>query len=190
MPAVDTTRTSREDARRDLLTPALVLALLVGLVVFLVAAPGTYAVLKTLHILAAVVWVGGGLTLIVLAILYERRRDQEGLFAVARQAEWIGTRVFTPASFITLAFGIAAVVEGDWDFGSAWIVIGLVGWAASAFVGIALITPRVKRLGAVTPDRFDDPEVHERVADVMRIARIDSVILTLVIVDMAAKPFL
>ena len=146
--------------------------------------------LKTIHVLAAVVWVGGGLTLIILAILYDRRNDMIGLLAIAKQADWVGTRVFVPASFVTLGFGLAAAFKGNWDFGSAWIIIGLVGWAASAFVGTALITPRVKRLGEITPDRFDDPDVQARVTEIMRIARIDSVILTLVVADMAAKPFL
>ena len=72
-----------------------------------------------------------------------------------------------------------------------WIIIGLVGRSASAFIGTALITPRVKRLGEVTPDRFEDPDIQAGVTEIMRIARIDSVILTLVVVaDMAAKPFL
>src|SRR5215212_6951936 len=105
---MDTTNASSTRARSDLLTPALGLALLIGLIVFLVAAPGTYTVLKTLHVLAAVVWVGGGLTLIMLAVIYDRRHDMEGLFAIAKQAEWVGTRVFTPASFVTLGFGLAA----------------------------------------------------------------------------------
>jgi uncharacterized membrane protein len=187
---METTNASAARARGgDLVTPLAGLALLAGAILFLATSSGTYTILKSIHVIAAVVWVGGGLALIVLAILYDRRNDLDSLFSIARHAEWLGTRVFMPASFVTLGFGLATAANGNWDWGNAWIIIGLVGWAASAFVGIALITPRVKRLGAVTPDRYADPDVQARVREIMRIARIDSVILTLVVLDMVAKPF-
>lgn len=183
--------TSRPTARRrdDRLTPLLALALLAGLILFLVAAPGTYPVLKTIHILAAVVWVGG-LTLIILAILYERRDEMEGLLVVAKQADWVGTRVFVPASLVTLGFGLAAAFKGSWDFGNAWIIIGP---RRLGRLGLHRDCPdhaarEAARRGHARPLRGSGrPGRRDRDhAD----RRIDSVILTLVVADMAAKPFL
>lgn len=175
---------------RSLATPLAGILLLAGVIVFLSFAPGAYNILKALHVLFAVLWVGGGILIIALAIAAQRANDDDALFTVARQAEWAANRIFVPSSFAVLGFGIAAGVNAGWDFGSFWLVAGLIGWALSAFVGIVLITPRVKRLGAVTPDRYSDPEVRRRVVEIMTIARFDSVILLLVVLDMAAKPFL
>jgi len=183
--------TSRPTARRrdDRLTPLLALALLAGLIIFLVAAPGTYPVLKTIHILAAVVWVGGGLTLIILAILYERRDEMEGLLVVAKQADWVGTRVFVPASFVTLGFGLAAAFKGVGSSGTLDhhrprrpVRLGLHRDCPDHAAREAARRGHARPLrGSGRPGRRDRDHADRR---------IDSVILTLVVADMAAKPFL
>lgn len=175
---------------RDLSTPIAGLILLAGTIVFLSFAPGAYSILKALHVLFAVLWVGGGILIITLAIAAERTKNDDALFAVARQAEWAANRIFVPSSFAVLGFGIATAVQGSSDWGEFWLVFGLVAWAISAFIGIVFLTPRAKRLGAVTPDRYGDPEVKRQVKEIMAIARFDSAILLLVVLDMAAKPFL
>ena len=39
--------------------------------------------------------------------------------------------LFIPASLATFVFGLLSAIEGDWDFGQAWIMIGLAGWLFS-----------------------------------------------------------
>ncbi|HEY7198362.1 MAG TPA: DUF2269 family protein [Gaiellaceae bacterium] len=181
---------ARAEEGPDRITPIAGLLFLAGVIVFLSFAPGGYTVLKTFHVFFAVLWVGGGVLLTFLALGAQRAKDDEALFSIARHAEWAANRIFVPSSFAVLGFGIATAVKGSLDWGDFWIIFGLIGWALSAFIGIALITPRAKQLGAVTPDRYDDPEVRRRVVEIMTIARFDSVLLLLIVLDMAAKPFL
>ncbi len=50
-------------------------------------------------------WVGGGATLAVYAILTQPQNTPEEMASVARKAALIGERMFTPLSLLTLAFG-------------------------------------------------------------------------------------
>jgi uncharacterized membrane protein len=59
---------------------------------------------KAGHLLAAVLWAGGGATLAVYAILTQRQNSPEEMASVARKAALIGERMFTPLSLLTLAF--------------------------------------------------------------------------------------
>src|SRR6266571_2537793 len=73
------------------------LVLLVGAAVILAQAPFTYQIYLAVHVIAAVIWVGGDVTLTTLGIVFERRKEGDTLAALGRMGAWIGTRVYTPA---------------------------------------------------------------------------------------------
>src|SRR5262245_12463611 len=112
-----------------------------GAVLFLALAPSAYYVYLTIHILSAVIWVGGDLTLTVLGIVFERRGEGETLGALGRMGAWIGTRVYTPTLVVTLVFGIILMEKGNFDWGQFWVIFALVGWAIAALVGVAFVGP-------------------------------------------------
>ncbi len=120
-------------------------ALLVGLIAILWYAPTSYEIYKALHVLCVVIWVGGDITLTTLGIVFERRKDSETLASIGKAGAWIGTRVYTPALFAVLAFGIALVEKGNFGWGQFWIDFALVGWAIAAAIGVP-----VRRTGAGT----------------------------------------
>ena len=130
------------------------LLLLVGAVVFLWYAPNSYQVYKALHVISIVIWVGGDVTLTTLGIVFERRNDGPTLAALGKMGTWIGTRVYTPALFAVLAFGIALMQKGNWDWwGVFWIDFGLAGWL------IAAMRRRRLRRARAGPDRQGRPGV-------------------------------
>src|SRR6516162_867901 len=90
-----------------------------------------YAVFRVLHVVVAAFWVGGGLLLTALALMAQRKSNPEELAAVARQAAFVGERLFAPAGLVVLLSGVAMMINIDWGWGSTWIIIGLVGFAAS-----------------------------------------------------------
>src|SRR5918999_3057899 len=189
---MDTTAATRSAAEElnARLTLIAGLALLVGTIIFLSFAPASYAILLAFHVVAAVVWVGGAATLGILALVAERTKDDPGIIAIGKQAEWLGIRIFTPASFIVLGFGIALVVEGNWPWGDFWVLAGLIGWGASAAIGIVFLSPEAKRLNALAAQHgLDHPETKARLKRILAISRIDLAILVLIVLDMAAKPF-
>lgn len=166
------------------------LVLLAGAVVFLAFTPFTYQIYLAVHVVAAVVWVGGDVTLTTLGIVFERRREGETLAALGRMGAWIGTRVYTPALFVTIAFGIALMLEADLDWGQFWIIFGLAGWAIAAVVGVGFVGPELGRIDeAARAHGPDSEEVARRVKRLFMIFRFDTALLILIVIDMSAKPF-
>lgn len=166
--------------------------LLVGAIVFLKAAaePHAYSAYLAMHTLAAVVWVGGDATLTVLGIVFERRGDNETLAALGRAGAWIGSRVYTPAVFVVLGFGIALMLEGDIPWNQFWILFGLAGWATATVLGVAVIGPQVTGINrAALAYGPESDELVRRTRRLFLIFRFDAALLLLIVLDMALKPF-
>jgi len=165
------------------------LALLAAIIVFLSFAPAGYQVLVALHVIAAVIWAGGDLTLTTLGIRYERLADGPTLAMLGKVGTWVGTRVYTPASIAAVAFGIAAVLEGNLDWGQFWIIYGLVGWTIAFTVGVSFIGPELGRIDKAAQEFGpESEEVGRRVRRLFAIFRFDTALLTSIVIVMAAKP--
>ena len=164
--------------------------LLVGAIILLSFAPATYQIYVAIHVIAAVVWVGGDITLTTLGIVFERRKDGETLAALGKMGAWVGVKVYTPALFIVIAFGIALMREGNWDWSQFWVIFGLVGWVITALVGVGFVGPELGRIDeAAQTYGPTSPEVAARVKRLFMIFRFDTVLLILIVINMAAKPF-
>jgi uncharacterized membrane protein len=178
-----------EKAGIDLLTPLLLALLVAGAVVFLWFSASAEDVYMAVHVTAAVVWVGGGAVLTIFAFLTQRAGDPHALANLVGQVETIATRVFAPASLVTLGFGFALVEKQGSGYGSFWIDFALAVWALSFVLGAGLIGPTTGRLRRLIAERgVDDPLVRQGIERVLQLARLDVTMLLLVVVDMAAKP--
>lgn len=165
------------------------LLLLVGALVFILESDSWYLAFKAVHVVAAVLWIGGGAFLTFMAIATERADDPGRLVAIARQAEWGATRIFVPASFVVLGMGIAMTINGDLDWGQFWLVFGLIAWGISTAIGIGFLTPQIKKLTRLLEDHEPrDPEVQAVVAPLLLAARLDIALLLLIVIDMTVKP--
>lgn len=148
-----------------------------------------YETLKSIHVLAAVIWVGGAVTVQVLASMAQRAGDPARMAVFAKDAELVGMRVFMPASLVVLAAGIWAVIEGSWSWGDVWILWGLAGVAFSAIVGSTFLGPESGRIGALIGERGpSDPEVQRRLSRIFLVSRIEMTILLTVVLVMVIKP--
>jgi uncharacterized membrane protein len=163
--------------------------LLTGAIVFLWYAPASYQVYLALHILAVTIWVGGDITLTTLGIVFQRKQDGPTLAALGRMGAWIGTRVYTPTLFFVLGFGIALVEKADLPWDQFWIVFALVGWSLAALTGVLFVGPELGRIDRAAREFGpESPEVGRRVKRLFTIFRLDTALLILVVIDMAAKP--
>jgi uncharacterized membrane protein len=150
-----------------------------------------YIILKSLHVVAAVIWVGGALTQNVLATRLKKANEGPVLAGFAREAEWVGTHIFLPSSLALLGFGIWMVINSAWNFTDLWIIIGIVGILATVVTGAFFIGPTSKKIGeAITQKGPGDPEVAAGIERLLAVARLDVVVLFIVVVDMVARPVL
>jgi uncharacterized membrane protein len=150
-----------------------------------------YEFLLFIHVSATVVWVGAGLCSLVLAIGYDRDGDEPAIRRFLADQERLATRLFIPASLTVVIFGIALVIESEaWSFEPLWIVLGLVGFAATFVTGLFMIKPASERIGAAMEREGGrlTPELRTDIRKLIVMARLDYVVLFLVIADMVFKP--
>jgi len=149
-----------------------------------------YDWLKLLHILAAIVWVGGGVFVQIYVTRLIRANEMPRVTSFARDIERIGMTVFTPASILVLLLGVAMVwYSPAWTIGQLWVILGLIGIANTIVVGAAFLGPEAGRLARVMEERgSDDPEVRRRIRRIFAVSRYDLVVLVLVVADMVLKP--
>jgi uncharacterized membrane protein len=149
-----------------------------------------YAFFKLVHVTGAVLWVGGGLSLTILALWAERKQDPAEMAMLARQAAFIGERVFAPVGLLVLLAGIAMVINLHWGWGTSWIVIGLVGYAITFLTGLLVLGPQAKRIGQLIETvGADAAETQAAIRRILLIARVDEGVLLLVVAAMVLKPF-
>jgi uncharacterized membrane protein len=149
-----------------------------------------YAIFRVVHVLVAVFWVGGGVLLTVLGLKAEVSDDPNEIALLARWAAWTGERLFAPAGGVVLLMGIAMMINTNWGWGKFWVVAGLIGYALTTAIGMAVLSPQAKRIAELSETKgTTDPETQVAIRRILVIARFDVAVLLLVVADMVTKPF-
>ena len=148
-----------------------------------------YTFFKSVHVVAAAVWVGGAAMIQALAFRITRTGDGRRQAEFAKDSEVVGMRVFIPATWILLLAGIGMMINLDWSWGQNWIVFGLIAFAVSFAVGAGFLGPESGRIAAVIErEGPDSPEALARINRILLISRCELVVLATVIVNMVVKP--
>ena len=147
-----------------------------------------YDWLKAIHILMAIIWVGGGFT--TQFLVSRLRSEPVRMVKTAKDVEWMGNHIFLPASLVLLAMGLWMVFGFElWEITDTWVLIGLGGIVATIITGAGYLGPSIKKINAMVDERgVEDPEVAAKIERLFVISRIDLAVLTLVVLDMAIKP--
>jgi uncharacterized membrane protein len=97
---------------------------------------GLYDWLVFLHVLAAMVWVGGLTVLTVLAALVVRSGERESVARFGASLRVVGPLVLLPAMAAVVGFGIWMVLDSKaWALDQTWIWLALVLFGAAFAVG-------------------------------------------------------
>ena len=149
-----------------------------------------YALFRVIHVVLAVFWVGGGLTLTILGLKAERSTDPVEMATLARQAAFAGERFFAPAGVLVLLMGIAMMINTNWGWGKFWVIAGLIGYAATFVTGIGFLSPLAKKVDELITEKGPTaPETQAAIQRILVVARVDIGVLLLVVADMVTKPF-
>lgn len=105
-----------------------------------------YGVLKVLHVLSVVVWVGGVTALSIVTWRLRMERNREVLAALLRQATPYGQRVAGPASFIVLLTGPMMVGMAHIGSGTFWVLWGFAALTAHFWIGATALRRRTGAL--------------------------------------------
>jgi uncharacterized membrane protein len=146
-----------------------------------------YQWLLLLHIFSAIVWMGAGITLVLLAWRAKRLGEE---LEMIDQMEWIGSRVGGPAVIISLGTGLWMVVGTNlWQFSQAWVVGGLIILILLFLVGVGFHLPQYKRIRAASEEYGKDSlVVQQLIRRSFAAAQIEVALLVIVIFLMVFKP--
>lgn len=147
-----------------------------------------YELLLFVHIVGSIVWIGSGTLVHIQAHRADRARDEPGLRRIFQEIGVLSNLVFIPASLVVLVAGLLLVIDGPWSFERLWIVLGLVGYAATFATGVFMIKPRAERIGGLMAREGMSPLVLAEMRRLLILARIDFVVLYLVVANMVIKP--
>jgi uncharacterized membrane protein len=141
------------------------------------------------HVLGTTVLVGGAFMLQVLAMLASRSPGPDEMVALARQAAWIGPRVFLPSAAIVALTGAGLASQLGYSFDDPFLLVGLGVIVAAGATGPAYLSPesiRISRLMAAGGDAT--AEVRARVRRLFFVSRVELALLVLAVAAMVVKP--
>jgi uncharacterized membrane protein len=155
----------------------------------IIATITTYKLLLAVHILAAVLWVGGGATLHVMGRIAQKSGDRERMNQFSKDAAYIGPRLYAPLSVILLLVGFPLVDKAGYEMSDAFIGIAFAGWIVSFLIGILYYSRADKKREAIVASEGVGSDAF--LASYKQVAMVNSIeltILVLVVLDMTLKP--
>ena len=107
-----------------------------------------YELVLYAHILGAVIWVGGAVSIQLMALRAGRADDATEVPRLLRHFEALGRWLYLPASLVILLTGAFMAIQ-RWSLGQPWIAVAIGLWVLSAVAGAAYLSPRAKRAAAL-----------------------------------------
>jgi uncharacterized membrane protein len=149
-----------------------------------------FDVLKYLHILAAITWLGTSIYLQFTATRLAKAHDPERMATFAKDSEYTGTHLIMPTTIVLLVMGIAMVAYSPVvNFTDAWILLAFAGYLATFVTGAFVIGPASGRIGTlIETEGPTSPEAAALMRRIFAVTRVDLVVLLLVVADMVFKP--
>ena len=141
-----------------------------------------------LHILAAMVWIGGAVAIQVFGILTKRAADPAKTAFFAQNVSFTVNRVLAPSALVVLAAGVGLVDNGNWDWSEPFVTWGLILWVAVSLVAFGFLGRAIGAAGRRLGTEGPSPALALRMRNLVWLSR--GLLLTLVVIAflMVDKP--
>jgi uncharacterized membrane protein len=147
-----------------------------------------YVFFKAVHVISAVVWVGGAHFSGILGARAARSRDGKRMADFAGEMEVVGLRIFVPSSLFLIVTGAAMMINGSLDWGQLWVDYGIAVWIVAFVLGVGFFGPESGRLKTLIHDQGpESAEVQERIRRILVVSRIEQILLFGVVWAMVTK---
>ena len=147
-----------------------------------------YGLLKTLHVLSVIAWIGGVTAVWTIGLRLGRAGNRDGLTTLLPLLARYGQRMAGPSSILVLITGIAMVVIGRLG-GPLWVIWGMIGIVLHFILGATLIRRNWMELGRLASA---NPADDARMAAILRRTTLTNwvylLLMVSVIVVMVLKP--
>jgi len=97
--------------------------------------------LHLVHVLSAMVWVGGGLMLSLIAVRVRSSSDPRAIADFARLLPFVGIRVLMPSVILVLVTGVGLVLaDSEFRFSQLWVLLALALFAVAFLIGAVYLS--------------------------------------------------
>jgi uncharacterized membrane protein len=139
------------------------------------------------HILAGMIWLGGGLMLVFVARRVRAAGDPDAILDFAHSLSYLGPRVLAPAVIGVLVFGVALVLaSSSWDFGQLWVLVAIGLFVVAFAIGavyLSQVALRLERTGTADPSAS-----RQLLGRWVTAYQVVLLVLLLIVADMVFKP--
>jgi uncharacterized membrane protein len=147
-----------------------------------------YGVLKVVHVLSVVVWIGGAAALGALVAWLARSRDRATLTAFLPLAGRYGQTMAGPSSILVLLSGVGMMIAGKVGM-ALWTGWGLAGILVHFIYGATIMRKRMTAFASLLSEpATDGTRIADAGANLRRANLFYLLIMTSVIVVMVLKP--
>lgn len=141
-----------------------------------------------LHIMGAVVWVGGAVMIQALSLRIVASNDALRMAGFSKDVEHVGTRMFMPASLVLILTAVGLMLNGNWDWGEPFVTVGLVVWILSFVAGAGFLGPESGRIAkAIETEGPASSEAQRRIRRILAYSRFELLLLLVVVFMMTVK---
>ena len=143
-----------------------------------------------IHVLSAIIWVGGGVMLNLIGARARKSEDPRLIGEFARTLSYVGLRVLTPAVVAVLLSGLWLVLTGsEWKFTQLWVLLGLGAFILAFLIGAIYLSRIAIQLDQVATSTDLNPQIaRELLVRWMVGYQIILIILVFAVWDMVFKP--
>jgi uncharacterized membrane protein len=147
-----------------------------------------YNAIKYIHVLAAIVWVGGAFFAQLLAIRAQRSADPAELPRLGAALGDLGMKVFLPASIILFIAGVILTIQ-RWSFTELWVSIAIILWLVSAATGAMYLGPQSAKIGKLfAAEGPNSIPARAALAKVFLVSRLELLSFAVIVFLMVFKP--
>ena len=148
-----------------------------------------YEILLFVHVLAAMIWVGGATMFHVMVERAAAADDPLRIKGLMGDAEHLAKTYFIPSTITVLVIGIWLVLEGSWGFDQPFVIGGIAGLVITTVVGAGVLGPTSMRIaGRITEVGGLDQDIRDQIAKLKNISRADLLLLVIIVFLMTTKP--
>ena len=146
-----------------------------------------YDVVRFLHVLLGAIWIGG----VMYAEALIATVGKEGKEAYTRQLIRTQTnagRIYPVIVPLIAVSAVYLIIDGGWEWGALWISISFAIWLLGMVMGITYFTPRAKRFEAQLAEAGVTDELHAEVRSLHMVARVEIIVLAVLLAMMIWQP--
>ncbi len=145
-----------------------------------------YELLVIVHILSAMVWLGGAFILLLSFRNLKHAKGQAAVDETMGRLEPVMNRIFLPAPILVIATGLTMVIISDaWAFGQIWVYLAIALFVVVLIIGGGFGDRLERQMRDAREEGRSLPDVFDRY---LRLGFIEMGIMLVIVSLMVYKP--